>query len=123
VKVIDLEHPVGCDLKIRSEATPLLASGVSDVVAIGADKREPAQCHISVCAPMELAGFANPVMESQFVRDEARLMILGLLPFDAQHFLEGDDVSVDLPKDLCDSSNLNPPIKTTSFMDVVGGDP
>jgi hypothetical protein len=83
MKVIDLKHPVGCDLKISSEATPLLASGLSDVIAIGMDKREPAQCHISVCAPMELAGLANPVMESQFVSDEARLMILGLLPFNA----------------------------------------
>lgn len=122
MKIKHVKHSVGCDLKIRSEATPLLASGPSDVIAIGMDKREPAQCHISVCAPVELAGLADPVMESQSVSDEARLMILGLLPFDAEHFLEGDDVSVDLPEDLCDSSNLNPPIKTTSFMDVVGGD-
>ncbi len=122
MKVIDLEHAVGHDLKIRSEATPLLPSGVRDVIAIGMNKGEPAQCHISVHTAVEPSGLANPVLESQFVSDEARLMILELLPLNAQHFLEGDDVSVDLPEDFRNSTNLNPSIKTASFMDVVGSD-
>jgi hypothetical protein len=120
VKVIDMERSVGCDPKIGSEAAPLLTSGLSDVVVISMDKRKPAQCYISVCASLKPAVLADPVMKPHLASDETRLMILWVLSFKAEHFLEGDDVSIDLPEDLRDSPNLNPSIKTAPLMDVVG---
>ena len=122
MKVIDVEQPVGCDLKVRSEAAPLLTSGLSDVVVMSMDKRKPAQCYISICASLEPAVLADPVMKPRLASDETRLMILWVLSFNAEHFLEGDDVSINLPEDLRDSPDLNPSIKTASLMDVVGCD-
>ena len=122
MKVIDVEHSVGCDLKIRSEAAPLLTSGLSDVIVMSMDKRKPAQGYISVCASLKPAVFTDPVVKPHLASDETRLMILCVLPFNAQHFLEGDDVRIDLPEDLRDSPNLNPLIKAASLMDVVGRD-
>ena len=122
VKVIDVEHSVGCDLNIRSEAAPLLTSGLTDVMVMSMDKRKPAQCYISVCASLKPAVLADPVMKPHLASDETRLMILWFFPFNAEHFLEGDDVSIDLPEDLRDSPNLNSSIKTAPLMDVVGRD-
>jgi hypothetical protein len=122
VKVIDVEHPVGCDLKIRPEAAPLLTSGLSDVVVMSMDKRKPAQGDISVCASLKPAVLADPVMKPHLVSDETRLMVICPFSFNAEHFLEGDDVRIDLPEDLCDSLNLNPSIKTAPLVDVVSRD-
>jgi hypothetical protein len=122
VKVIDMEHSVGCDLKIRSEAAPLLTSGSSDVIVMSVNKRKPAQGYISVCASSKPAVLADPVMKPHLASDETRLMIFWFFPFNAEHFLKGDDVSFDLPEDIYNSPNLNPLIKTTSLMDVVGRD-
>jgi len=122
VKVIDVEHSVGCDLKIRSKAAPLLTSGLSDVIVMRMDKRKPAQGYVSVCASSKPAVLADPVIKPHFASDETRLMILCFFSFNAEHFLEGDDVCIDLPEDIRDSPNLNPLIKTASLMDVVGRD-
>jgi hypothetical protein len=86
------------------------------------DKRKPAQGYISVCASSKPAVLADPVMKPRFASDKTRLMILCFFSFNAEHFLEGDDVSIDLPEDIRDSPNLNPLIKTASLMDVVGRD-
>jgi hypothetical protein len=61
-------------------------------------------------------------MNPHLASDETRLMILCVFPFDAEDFLKGDDISIDLPEDLRDSPNLDPLIKTASLMDVVGRD-
>jgi len=122
VKIIDVEHSVGCDLKIRSETAPLLASGLSDVKVMSVDKRKPAQGYISVCPSLKPAVLTDPVMKPHLASDEPRLMILCIFTFNAEHFLEGDDVSIDFPEDLRDSPNLNPLIKAASLMDVVGRD-
>jgi hypothetical protein len=86
---------------------------------MGMDKRKPGQCYISVCASFKSAVLADPVMKPHLASDETRLMIRWSFSFNAEHFLEGDDVSIDLAEDLRDSPNLNPSIKTPSFMDVV----
>jgi hypothetical protein len=122
VKVIDVEHSVGCDLKIRSEAAPLLTSGSSDVIVMSVNKRKPAQGYISICASSKPAVLADPVIKPHLASDETRLVILWFFPFNAEHFLEGDDVSIDLPEDPRDSLNLNSSIKTASLMDVIGRD-
>ena len=120
MKVIDVEHSVGCDLKIRSEAAPLLTSGLSDVKVMRIDKRKPAQGYISVCASLKPAVLADPIMKPHLASDETRLMILCLFPFNAEHFLEGDDVSIDLPEALCESPNPNPSIKTAPLNRRIG---
>ena len=122
MKVIDVEHSFGCNLKIRSETTPLLAPGLSDVIVMSMEKRKSAQGYISVCASSKPAVLTDPVMKPHLASDETRLMILCFFPFNTEYFLEGDDVSIDLPEDLRDSPNLNPLIKTASLMDVVGRD-
>ena len=94
----------------------------SDVIVMTMDKRKPAQGYVSVCAPSKPAVLADPVIKPHFASDETRLMILCFFSFNAEHFLEGDDVCIDLPEDLRDSPNLNPLIKTASLVDVVGRD-
>jgi hypothetical protein len=122
VKVIDMEYSVGCNLKIRSEAAPRLTSGSSEVIVMSVNKRKPAQGYISVCASSKPAVLTDPVMKPHLASDETRLMIFWFFPFNAEHFLEGDDISIDLPKNLHNSPDLNPLIKTASLMDVVGCD-
>jgi hypothetical protein len=86
------------------------------------NKRKPAQSYISVCASSKPAVLADPVMKPHLASDETRLMILCFFSFNAEHFLEGDDISIDLPEDVHNPPNLNPLVKTSSLMDVVGRD-
>jgi hypothetical protein len=56
-------YPLCTDLKICSEATPLLAFWLSNAIAIGVEKGKRLKTPIPN-APVEPLGLADPVMES-----------------------------------------------------------
>lgn len=91
------------------------------VVAIDVDRR-PAQNDVAVATAFQPPVFAKNEIETEFIRNEPCLVFDRIGVFDAQNFLERDDVGIDLLQDLDDSLRSSPPIHSPAFMNVVCDD-
>lgn len=59
---------------------------------------------------------------SHLLRDVPRLLIFSRLSFDANNFLERDDIGIDLAQNPHDAVRANTSIQAATLVDVVSGD-
>jgi len=84
----------------------------------------PAQSHIPVGAESQNAVFpATPGVASEILCKIARLAELGFIAINIQDLLNGDRVRIQLSNNSGNAVRPDPPINSTAFVNVVGGNP
>ncbi len=108
-------------LNISSKATALFATGPGDVIVAIDLNWKPAQDHIAIIATVQPPCLAESEIKPQLLGEEPGLVLFTAAALDAQHFLKGDDVRIDLRQDIGNPSRTDAPVQTLAFMDVIGG--
>lgn len=122
VHIVDMEQLVAVEVDIDAEAAALLAAGDADVVVMRPDEGKPAENHISISRAVQASILAQLKMHPQFAGNEMGLIMMVFLALQAQHFLQANDVGVDLLQNLDDALGFDPPIQSPAFVNVIRGD-
>lgn len=119
VDVEDVKRAAG-ELNVCSQATPGLPAAGADVVIPMTLDWKARQHDIAVTSAFVKPVLAKSEMESEFAGDKPRLVLFGRTPFQAHHFLKGDDVGIKLAQNTDNAVRPDAPIHATAFVNVVG---
>ncbi len=117
--IIDVQGTVTRHCHICVETSPFFTSGMAQIKGTGRKKRKTTQEHVSICSLLKGPGNSHPIFHGKCVRNVLCLIPLGFSFGNTYHFLETDNIRVDLSQDF--GNPLGPPeaIKTHTLVDVV----
>ena len=110
------------DLNIGSQAASPLAAGFCDVIVPVDMNREATQHDVSVTSAFQSPGLTECEVKTQLIRYEPELISFAAAAFDAQHFLERNNIGIDRLQYLDDPVRADAPVQAAAFMHVVGND-
>jgi hypothetical protein len=108
---------------VGTKHAAIFPSGDAEVDMPDQFERPPAQRYVAVDAPAMFSRFAYCVKASKMLRKVAGLMILNGTAFMTHDFLQGYYVGVDFGEYPSDAFHANTAVQSSSFVDIVGGDP
>lgn len=119
VHIVNMQHPVLSQFQIGAQATTWLPVPMAQIIVLCRDKAQLTENHIAISTSIDFPVFAQPAIEPQLVPNKAGLIVLWRLSFNGQHFVQRDDVGVQLTQDLCDPSRTHAPVQTTALVNVI----
>ena len=107
-------------LYLGMQATTPLPSGNRDVVVPRRHDWIAREQHIAIRAALMPAVLANFRVVSEFFRKVASLVMIRTTALARDHFLQRDNIGIDLAQNAKNAIGTNAPIQPTRFVDVVG---
>jgi hypothetical protein len=119
---MQVKHMQGCriQLDVNAQAAAAFAPARGEIVVPADVNRESRQDEVPVSSSLEPTSMAEGHMESESLRDEARLILVRVPAFDTDNFLQRNNISIDSLKDVHNPSRIYPLVHSATLVDIVG---
>ena len=121
---VDIEHMqfTAAYMDVGAQASARLTAGFGDVVIPFDLNRKTAEYDIAVASATDSAILAKRSVKAQIVGNITELVFMEFAAFEAQYFLQRNNVCVDLLQNVDDSVRTHQSIQTATFVYVVSDD-